>query len=76
MTSVYGVTFVGAKEQIRARLKEKFADLDMPVDDKEEIINLSAQYLARLTLESIGELFAAADAIKDWLSQCARLVRG
>ena len=25
MTSVYGVTFIGAREQIRNRLKEKFA---------------------------------------------------
>jgi DNA-directed RNA polymerase len=76
MTSVYGVTFVGAREQIYARLKEKFAhDTSMPPDRKDELLRRSSMYLAKVTLESIGELFYAADKIKQWLTNCARLVR-
>jgi DNA-directed RNA polymerase, mitochondrial len=75
MTSVYGVTFAGARAQIRARLKEKFEHVDLPVEVKDELTYHGSMYLARLTLESIGELFAGADAIKDWLATCAKMVR-
>lgn len=49
-------------------------DVALPLEEKEELIGVSSGYVARLTLESIGELFHAADQIKDWLATCARLV--
>ena len=74
MTSVYGVTFIGARQQILNRLKEKFATSPLPVDELENTLFLAASYLARTTLDSLGDLFNAADAIKGWLAEVARLV--
>lgn len=79
MTSVYGVTFIGAREQIRARLQEKFDPAINPVaaamhvDDLDAAVYGASIYLAKVTLGSLGEMFAAADAIKDWLGNAARL---
>lgn len=56
MTSVYGVTFVGARQQIFNRLREK----DFDEDDAYQ----ASVYLARITLTSIGEKFVGADSIK------------
>ena len=79
MTSVYGVTFFGAREQIAARLKDKFvsggaAPAGMSPDELDEAILVCASYLARLTLSSLGDLFVAADDIKAWLGNACRLV--
>lgn len=79
MTSVYGVTFIGAREQIRARLQEKFDPAvnedaaKMHVDDLDNAVYQASIYLAKTTLGSLGEMFAAADAIKDWLSHASRV---
>lgn len=56
MTSVYGVTLVGARQQIQNRLNEKGFD--------EMHTYAAAQYLAKLTLDSIGKKFVGADSIK------------
>ncbi len=37
MTSVYGVTMMGAKAQIFAQLQSKFEDLDMPSEEREQV---------------------------------------
>lgn len=80
MTSVYGVTFIGAREQIWNRLREKCTFANMPpgiVADEDEfdfLLQASSQYLARTTLSSLGKLFTAADGIKDWLADVARAV--
>lgn len=77
MTSVYGVTFVGAREQIQNRLKEKFdpavheGAAAMHVDELDDAVYAAAAYLARVTLGSLGQMFAAADAIKEWLGDAA-----
>lgn len=79
MTSVYGVTFIGAREQIRARLEERFDPsinekaAKMHVDELENAIWNGSKYLAKVTLGSIEEIFSAADAIKEWLGDAARL---
>ncbi|KAL9650381.1 hypothetical protein ABK040_016448 [Willaertia magna] len=67
MTSVYGVTFVGAREQISKRLKEK---KEIPEDD----VNACAIYLATITLKSLGEVFSSAQKIMEWLNDCALLI--
>jgi DNA-directed RNA polymerase len=78
MTSVYGVTFIGARDQIRNRLRETFEprreELGLTPDDLDALVFKSSAYLARTTLSSLGKMFEAADAIKSWLTQAARLV--
>ena len=56
MTSVYGVTFIGAKRQIENRLHE-LADLKYEELPRAEQ-NLLSTYVARLTLDSLGEVRA------------------
>lgn len=77
MTSVYGVTFMGSRDQILARLLDiAKKDLDgaplSPEVLKEN--QLAAGYLAKLTLASLGEMFKSADQIMKWLGDCASLV--
>jgi DNA-directed RNA polymerase len=74
MTSVYGVTFIGAREQILGRLKERFANHPLPIDELNDTLFVCASYLARTTLDSLGDLFTSADAIKRWLGDVARQV--
>ncbi|KAF8890704.1 hypothetical protein BD779DRAFT_1438161 [Infundibulicybe gibba] len=67
MTTVYGVTFVGAREQIERQLKDR---KDLP----EEECWAAASYLAKKTLLCIGDLFSGAKGIQNWLNLCARLI--
>ncbi|PVG00666.1 DNA/RNA polymerase [Serendipita vermifera] len=67
MTTVYGVTFIGARDQIHKQLKanEEFNGIDLyPL----------ANYLAKVTLDCIGTLFSGAKDIQIWLNNCARLI--
>lgn len=67
MTTVYGVTFIGAKRQIHRQLRDRG---DVP----HQWQYLAANYLAEKVLTSIGGLFTGASAIQLWLSICARLI--
>ncbi|KAI1795428.1 DNA/RNA polymerase [Ganoderma leucocontextum] len=67
MTTVYGVTYIGARDQIERQLKDRG---DIPV----EMCWLAAAYLAKKVLASIGDLFKGAKDIQNWLNMCARLV--
>lgn len=77
MTSVYGVTRIGARAQIFARLEEKLSP-----DSKKSITDIvferqlfeASSYLADLTLLSLREMFTGARDIMDWLATCAHLV--
>ena len=75
MTSVYGVTFIGAREQISNRIREKVMKnkLDPMVYDYDFQYKLSV-YLAKVTLDSIGELFSNAKGIMTWLADVADVV--
>jgi DNA-directed RNA polymerase len=69
MTSVYGVTFVGAKEQINRQLRDqKFRD-----GNHEEMARASS-YLAKYTLQAISNLFLSAHKIKKWFILCSRII--
>ncbi|KAL9231262.1 hypothetical protein vseg_006511 [Gypsophila vaccaria] len=68
MTSVYGVTYIGARDQIKRRLKER----DIFNDDAE--LFGAACYAAKTTLTALGEMFQAARGIMSWLSDCAKLI--
>lgn len=66
MTNVYGVTFVGASDQIMKELDEYF--------EKPEESNELSRYLAKHVFASIRELFHAAHLIQDWLGECAKKI--
>lgn len=72
MTSVYGVTRMGAKAQIEARLYEIFNKNSSLVsrDEEQEMFKLSG-YVADVTLSSLREVFTNAKKIMDWLSVVA-----
>ncbi|XP_047320773.1 DNA-directed RNA polymerase 1B, mitochondrial [Impatiens glandulifera] len=68
MTSVYGVTYIGARDQILKRLKER------DVDVKETELFAAACYAAKTTLTALGEMFEAARSIMSWLGDCAKII--
>eukprot|EP00873_Tetraselmis_striata_P001229 jgi/Tetstr1/421493/TSEL_012441.t1 len=67
MTSVYGVTFVGAREQIASRLRDRGWE-----DDR--LIYQASKYGARMTMDKLHEMFQSAKYIMNWLADCARAV--
>ncbi|KAJ1921416.1 DNA-directed RNA polymerase [Mycoemilia scoparia] len=69
MTNVYGVTLIGAKEQIMNRLREIEKD-GKPVFDIMDLQPLSI-YLAHKVFDSLGEVFTCARMIQDWLNESA-----
>ncbi|KAI0225187.1 DNA-directed RNA polymerase [Massospora cicadina] len=64
MTTVYGVTFIGARAQIMSQLNEisDFAGTE---------VGGLGLYLTRQVFASLGEIFASAQAIQAWLNECA-----
>ncbi|XP_072962324.1 DNA-directed RNA polymerase 3, chloroplastic-like [Typha angustifolia] len=68
MTSVYGVTYVGAREQIKRRLAEKGLITD------ERLLFSASCYAAKVTLDALGEMFQAARSIMKWLADCAKVI--
>ncbi|KAL3006073.1 hypothetical protein AAZX31_08G257000 [Glycine max] len=68
MTSVYGVTYIGARDQIKRRLKERCA-----IEDDVELFAASC-YAARTTLTALEEMFEAARSIMSWLGDCAKVI--
>ncbi|KAG9440247.1 hypothetical protein H6P81_020412 [Aristolochia fimbriata] len=68
MTSVYGVTYIGARDQIKKRLTERNA-----ISDDKERFSASC-YAAKVTLTALGEMFQAARDIMSWLGDCAKLI--
>ncbi|KAJ8690626.1 DNA-directed RNA polymerase [Pleurotus ostreatus] len=67
MTTVYGVTYVGARDQIEKQLKDR---KDIPDEDTWG----ASAYLAKKVLACIGDLFTGAQHIQNWLNLCARLI--
>ncbi|CAN0876157.1 DNA-directed RNA polymerase 2B, chloroplastic/mitochondrial [Linum grandiflorum] len=68
MTSVYGVTYIGARDQILKRLKERGTAMDQT-----EAFAASC-YAAKVTLTGLEEMFEAARSIMSWLGECAKIV--
>ncbi|CAL5374785.1 unnamed protein product [Camellia sinensis] len=71
MTSVYGITYVGAREQIKRRLEEKGQITD------DGLLFNAACYAAKdfkVTMSALGEIFEAARAIMGWLGDCAKII--
>jgi DNA-directed RNA polymerase len=74
MTSVYGVTYIGAKKQIQEKIEEKLLAKGYDVDEIENEIHVACGYLAKVTMEVMGELFTGARMTMNWLATCARLI--
>mmetsp|Transcript_6061 Transcript_6061/g.9281 ORF Transcript_6061/g.9281 Transcript_6061/m.9281 type:complete len:1018 (-) Transcript_6061:710-3763(-) len=74
MTSVYGVTFIGAMNQIKEKIKEKLEDKGLDIDELESEIHSASVYLARVTMDAMGKLNPGARQTMNWLTQCARLI--
>lgn len=74
MTSVYGVTFIGARKQIQEKIEEKLEAKGYDVDEIESEIHSACGYLASVTMEVMGELFQGARQTMNWLATCARLI--
>ncbi|KAF5727791.1 DNA-directed RNA polymerase 1B mitochondrial-like [Tripterygium wilfordii] len=68
MTSVYGVTYIGARDQIKRRLKERSA-----IADDSQLFAASC-YAAKTTLTALEEMFEAARSIMSWLGECAKVI--
>ncbi|KAK0319962.1 DNA-directed RNA polymerase [Friedmanniomyces endolithicus] len=68
MTNVYGVTFFGAKQQVRRQVEILFPDVG-----RYDPINLDhmAHYVTTKIFQSLGQMFSGAQAIQHWLEQCA-----
>lgn len=69
MTSVYGVTFIGARQQIYKQLRDK----DF-MNEEEKDAYIASFYIAKLTLDCLKDLFSGAHYIKKWLIECAGLI--
>lgn len=63
MTSVYGVTLIGARKQLANRLREQGMD-------DEDSFNASLQ-LARWTTDALADMFSGARQTMDWLASAA-----
>lgn len=68
MTNVYGVTYIGAKAQVRRQLVA--AHHDLPNDDK---VNpgMLASYVAKKIFDALSTMFKGAHDIQYWLGDCA-----
>lgn len=74
MTSVYGVTYVGARKQIQEKIEEKLEEKGMDVDSMMHEIQPACGYLATVTMEVMGQLFSGARQTMNWLTACAKLI--
>ncbi|PRT55212.1 DNA-directed RNA polymerase, mitochondrial [Wickerhamiella sorbophila] len=64
MTHVYGVTFIGAREQISNRLRE--------IDEfPQDQVYTASSYMASKVLGAVRQLFESAHLIQDWLGENA-----
>eukprot|EP00932_Pfiesteria_piscicida_P005810 SRR837773.15723.p1 GENE.SRR837773.15723~~SRR837773.15723.p1 ORF type:complete len:387 (+),score=113.94 SRR837773.15723:157-1161(+) len=69
MTICYGVTTLGAKEQVRGQLQDMVGDR---VEDAE--LRVLAGYLSKLVLKSIDEVFERAMKIKKWFDSVSAIL--
>ncbi|CBJ30655.1 mitochondrial DNA-directed RNA polymerase [Ectocarpus siliculosus] len=78
MTSVYGVTFVGARAQIQNVLGDKMIghtdESGVPSAEVEENVYKASAYVAKHTMTVLEELFTEARNTMDWLKAVSQLV--
>lgn len=75
MTNTYGVTFVGAKAQVKNRLKEARGSA---ADDQERLsdeqIERCSSYITSKIFESMTDMFSGARELQVWLNSAAKII--
>ncbi|KAF2451483.1 DNA/RNA polymerase [Karstenula rhodostoma CBS 690.94] len=69
MTNVYGVTFIGAKNQVEDELRSFFQR-----EDETTEIWLAASYIAGKIFLALGKIFNGAQEIQYWLGECGERI--
>ena len=73
MTSVYGVTVRGARDQIYNRLRDVYDEAESPPEGWERAdLRKMANFVADLTLDSLDESFSGATSSMAWLVKVAK----
>jgi len=70
MTSVYGVTKVGARQAVQKRLEE----LGVFAEDDYKAMYHAAFYLSNAIMEAMGSVCRGATDAMAWLADCARII--
>ncbi|KAL1798544.1 hypothetical protein ACET3X_002581 [Alternaria dauci] len=68
MTNVYGVTFMGAKQQVQDELRNLFPNFE-PTDTVPGL-GAVALYVAYKIFDALGKIFNGAQEIQYWLGEC------
>ncbi|KAF4631909.1 hypothetical protein G7Y89_g6221 [Cudoniella acicularis] len=71
MTNVYGVTFVGARAQVKKQLLA--ANLDMP-NERQMNPTILSSYVATKIFSALANMFRGAHDIQYWFGECANRV--
>lgn len=74
MTSVYGVTYIGARQQIQEKIRSKLEGLGHDLDEIDNETFHACGYLAKVTMQAVGDLFIGAKETMNWLTACARMI--
>ena len=69
MTNVYGVTFVGARRQVRKQLEDLLPDFP---DTPRLHLGIASLYIAKKIFKTLATMFNGAHDIQYWLGDCAR----
>lgn len=68
MTVVYGVTYIGAQDQIKKQLKNTY-----PYDDYQEL-KTATKITTNEVFRAIGDIFSNAEKIKTFFKDCCKLI--
>ena len=68
MTNVYGVTFVGAKKQVRKQLDAIYPDIETETGISSQVL---ASYVASKVFVAMSTMFRGAHDIQNWLGDIA-----
>lgn len=68
MTNVYGVTFMGAKQQVLDELRDVFTDFKPTTNVRS--LDMVALYVAHKIFAALGKIFNGAQEIQYWLGEC------
>lgn len=68
MTNVYGVTFNGARLQVRRQLQDLLPDFPQTYDLN---VNTASRYIAQKIFKALSTMFNGAHDIQYWLGECA-----
>jgi DNA-directed RNA polymerase len=71
MTNVYGVTYIGAKAQVRKQLVAAYPDLP---NEKDMHPGILASYIATKIFVALSTMFRGAHDIQYWLGECANRI--